>query len=284
MRSLSVLFLALFATTTPAQAVEFHNSLPAVARKPEIQRIRTEDGGLIENMRQDYLRKAKSGALDQPSAKKQRGEAKLVSLARDVNQMLRKQKDDRPILIILEGPDGAGKSSTMRRLKLAFEGAREVVETHFSRPPEDHEDVHWLKRFVEALPKKNTVGFWDRSYYGRGVYEPHYGMIDDKEVKESVREMRDFEGMIRDKVRVVKFYLDVPDEGLAKTIAKREVLSPEKLESSDYLSFRDRDAIRGRFEHVVAKTGREIEWHRIDMSERADGRADMLRVLKKELE
>jgi polyphosphate kinase 2 (PPK2 family) len=172
----------------------------------------------------------------------------------------------------------------MRRLKLAFEGAREIVETHFGRPPDDHEDIHWMKRFVDALPKKGTVAFWDRSYYGRAVYEPHYGMIDEKGTKESLREIRDFEGMLRDKVRVVKFYLDVPDEGLARTIAKREVLAPEKLETSDYESYRDRAAIRARFEHAVDKTDREIAWHRIDMSERGDGRAEMLRVLRRELE
>jgi polyphosphate kinase 2 (PPK2 family) len=204
-------------------------------------------------------------------------------MAGDINRMLRAQKDDRPILVILEGPDGAGKSSTTRRLKLAFEGAREIVETHFGRPPEDHEDIHWLKRFVDALPKKGTVAIWDRSYYGRTVYEPHYGMIDDKELKQSVREIRDFEGMIRDKVRVIKIYLDVPDKGLARTIAKREVLAPEKLEASDYASYRDRDPIRARFEHAVDKTDCEIAWHRIDMSDRGDGRAEMFRVLEHEL-
>jgi polyphosphate kinase 2 (PPK2 family) len=285
MRSLLVLFLAVFGSTT-AHAIEFHKALPAIARKPEIQRIRKEEaGGLIERFRQDYLRKARSGALDQPSDKKLRREDKLVKLALKVNKMLRDQKDDRPIVVLVDGPNGAGKSSTMRRFKVAFEGAREIVEHHIGRPPDDHEDIHWLKRFVDILPKKRQVAFLDRSQIGRAVWERLYKMIDKKEVKQTLRETNDFEGMLRDKVRIVKFYLDVPDEGLASNIAKREVLAPDKLEESDYTSFRDRDTIRAYYEHAVAKTGREVKWHRIDMSEgRYKGRADMLRILKKELE
>jgi len=277
--ALAVLLSALFAAG--AGAVEVHAKLPAFVKKAEIKQARDE-GGRIERVRQDYLRRAKAGKLDRPSAKKRKGEAGLAKLADEVDAMLAKSDDDRPILVLVDGPDGAGKSSTMTRLKRAF-ASRKVGEVHFGAPPKDAEQVHWVKRFIDALPQKGGVMLWDRSYIGRAVYDVHYGFSDKQLRKQTLREIRDLEGMLRDKVRIVKFYLDTPGKNLAKTIGKREVLAPEKLAESDYTSYRDRKAIKKLFLYAVRKTGREVPWHVIDMSDRTDGRGDMLRILKRAL-
>lgn len=275
------LCLALLAPTA-AQAVPIHATLPSYTAKADVKAARESDGR-IEKLRQKILKQAKTGELDQPSAKKQKLEAKLAGMAKEINQALKGSKDDRPILIIVEGPDGAGKSSTMARLTPAFAGIKQVDEMHFGAPPKDAEKIHWVKRFMDALPEKGGVKLWDRSYYGRAVYDRHYGFAGKSLTKETLREIRDFEGLLRDKVRVVKFYLDTPGENLAHTIAKREVTAPEKLTESDYSSYRDRKQIKALFNTAIEETGREIKWHVIDMKDRGAGRTEMLKILKQEL-
>jgi polyphosphate kinase 2 (PPK2 family) len=276
------LALAVLLFAPLAHAIKITTTLPPFTRKTEINKARSSDGR-IERIRQQYLRRAKAGELDQPSEKKLAEEKQLLDFAKQINAKLSAQKDDRPILVIVEGPDGAGKSSTMARLEPVFEGIKKVDELHFGAPPKDAEKVHWVKRFIESLPQKGGVMMWDRSYIGRAVYDVHYGFSDKALRKQTLREIRDLEGLLRDKVRIVKFYMDTPGENLARTIAKREVTAPEKLSDSDYLSYRDRKTIKKLFKTAIRETDREVKWHVIDMSDRFEGRMEMLKILKREL-
>jgi polyphosphate kinase 2 (PPK2 family) len=280
-----LLVLAVLACgASPAHArVSFHTELPAVALGKEARQARAVDGR-IEAYRQKYMKAARAGELDQPTPKKRAREQKLRGLAERVQQKLARSQDDRPILVIVEGPDGAGKSSTMERLRPLFEGARLINEEHWGAPPKDAEQIHWVKRFFDKLPAKRTVMMWDRSYYGRPVYDRHYGFADDASTKQTLEEIRNFEGLLKDKVRIVKFYLDTPGERLAETIGKREVLAPDKLGESDYTSYRDRKAIKRLYRSAIKETGEAVPWHVIDMSDgRFEGREQMLKILDQEL-
>lgn len=74
------------------------------------------------------------------------------------------------ILVILEGPDGAGKSGAIRRLRGVFSQLGAVREVHFGAPPAG-EKRRWLARYRDRLPRAGQVAIWDRSYYGRVVYD-----------------------------------------------------------------------------------------------------------------
>ena len=269
------------ARSAPAE-VKVHTELPKVATTGKAARARAKDPR-IEAFRQEYLKKARAGTLGRVSPEKQAFERRLAVIAARVSRALRASGDDRPILVILEGPDGVGKSSTIRRLERAFAGVREVVQTHFGAPPANAEEVHWTKRFFNALPRKGTVAFWDRSYYGRAVYDPYYGLADAKATQRTLEEIAHLEGLLADKVRVVKFYIGASGDRLAKTIAKREVTAPEKLTESDYTTFADRKVIRKYFRRAIEATGGAIPWHLVDMDDRGAGREKMLKVLEKEL-
>lgn len=207
----------------------------------------------------------------------------MLAQAGKLRASLRASKDDRPILVILEGADGAGKSSTIERLRHAFDGARELEVTHFGAPPADAEQVHWMKRFFDKLPHKGQVAVWDRSYYGRAVYDPYYGLADGKLTDATIDEINGFEQLLSGKVRVVKIYLDASGDRQAKTIGKREAIAPEKLAESDYVAFRDRKEIRGYFKDAIARTGKHVAWHKVDMDDRGDARLEIMKLLRREL-
>jgi AMP-polyphosphate phosphotransferase len=255
-------------------------ALPAPARTPTARAVRAKDPR-IDRYRRHYAREARRETAD-PGKKKRAREARLMRRAEKLSRALRASSDRRPVLIILEGPDGAGKSSTIRRVRVALEGAFEVREVHFGAPPAG-ERGSWLARYQRELPRAGEVAIWDRSYYGRTVYDPHYGMTDEKTTRRRYREINELESQLSRDYRVVKIFLDTRGKRLARTIGKREANAPEKLEDSDYASFRDRKQIRRRFLQAIEKTERAIPWRVVSMDDRNDGRREILDLLRSDL-
>jgi polyphosphate kinase 2 (PPK2 family) len=254
--------------------------LPAISTGAAAKKVRKSDKR-IERFRQHYLARARGGA-PAVSLKKQAREARFVRDARKVNKSIKSNPDKRPVLIILEGPDGAGKSGTIRRLQHVFEGVGTMRQVHFGAPPKN-EKGHWLTSYKKELPKKGEVMIWDRSYMGRVVYDPYYKMADKKLVKQRYGEIEKLEGELSSQVRIVKIYLDARGDRLAQTIGKREAQAPEKLAESDYRSFKDRKVIRQLFKSAIKNTGGKRPWHVVPMTDRAEGRDAMLKILSVEL-
>lgn len=75
------------------------------------------------------------------------------------------------MLIIVEGPDGAGKSTLIDKLLKSNPGS---LYRHFSNPKTDDEAFGYWKIYVNAIketdPTKVTI--FDRSWYSDRVYAP----------------------------------------------------------------------------------------------------------------
>ncbi len=276
-RALMTTLLVASGALTPAAAAPRRTALPAVARSPAAREVRRSDPR-IEQYRRKYLAR-RLGPL---SLRKLAEEIHFTRKARKLGARIAARSDRRPILVILEGPDGAGKSATIRRLRSVFGRAGKVREVHFGAPPAG-EKRPWLARYRDRLPAAGEIAIWDRSYYGRVVYDPYYRMVDESVVASRYGDIADLEAELAGSYRVVKIYLDARGERLAQTIGKREALAPEKLEESDYRTFRDRKLIRSLFEHAIAQTGGSIRWHVVPMDDRGEGRLEMLDVLRREL-
>lgn len=75
------------------------------------------------------------------------------------------------MIIIVEGPDGAGKSTLIDKLLKSYPGSS---YQHFSNPKTDEEAWNYWKVYAEAIeatdPTKVTI--FDRSWYSDVVYGP----------------------------------------------------------------------------------------------------------------
>lgn len=268
------------ARVRPEKAARTARALPPVARTPLARSVRRSDAR-IEKNRQKYLRRAARRG-DQPTAKKVAREARLSARAREVGARLRENPDHRPILVILEGPDGAGKSGTIRRLEEVFDGLGSIRTVHFGAPPAN-EGADWLAHYRKELPRPGEVVIFDRSYYGRVVYDPYFDIVGKKDVKARYDQIEALEKTLSKDVRIVKIYLDARGDRLAQTVGKREAIAPEKLADTDYSAFRDRKEIRGLFKRARNHTDGARPWHVVKMKDRAEGRAEILDILEKEL-
>lgn len=281
-----LLVLVAWAGHEPAladKAMQVHRNLPAVAKERRAAKAR-KASPQIEAERQKLLAKIDAGEGQAPSKRQQKLEAKAAKIARRINDKLSASDDQRPIVVLLEGPDGAGKSSTIRRLRAAFEGARPLDIVHFGAPGQEYAGYHWSKRFMDKLPANGSVAIWDRSYYGDAVYRPYDGSMDKAATKQRLAEIGAMEQFLSGGVRIIKVFLDASETRQAKTIAKREVLAPQKLSESDYLTFVDRAQIRGLFKAAVKATdGPAVPWTKVSMDDRAKARVQILKAIERAL-
>lgn len=75
------------------------------------------------------------------------------------------------MIIIVEGPDGAGKSTLIDKLMKSHPGSS---YKHFSNPKTDEEAYGYWKVYAQAIEETdpNKVTVFDRSWYSDVVYGP----------------------------------------------------------------------------------------------------------------
>lgn len=144
------------------------------------------------------------------------------------------------IVILFEGRDAAGKGGTIKRFMehLNPRGARVVA---LEKPTEVERGQWYFQRYVEHLPTKGEIVFFDRSWYNRAGVEKVMGFCTQREYLEFLRETPDFERMlVNSGVTLFKYWFSVSrDEQLRRFIARRDdplkqwKLSPVDIQSLD---------------------------------------------------
>ncbi|MEM9480180.1 MAG: polyphosphate kinase 2 [Verrucomicrobiota bacterium] len=147
-------------------------------------------------------------------------------------------QSDEKIVMIFEGRDAAGKGGTIKRFteNLNPRGARIVALAK----PSDRERGQWyFQRYVEQMPTKGEITFFDRSWYNRAGVEHVMDFCSPNEYLEFMRQAPEFERMlVRSGIRLVKFWFSVSREeqlrrflGRTHDPLKQWKLSPMDVES-----------------------------------------------------
>jgi polyphosphate:AMP phosphotransferase len=136
-------------------------------------------------------------------------------------------KKKRPLVIVFEGWDAAGKGGDIYRLV-------ENLNPRLYRvvpvgPPNDIEKAHhYLWRFCEAIPKAGHITIFDRSWYGRVLVERVEGLCSEEEWKRAYREINEFEELLTQAgVIVLKFWLQIDKDTQLNRFNSR-LFDPEK--------------------------------------------------------
>lgn len=127
------------------------------------------------------------------------------------------------VLMIFEGRDAAGKGGTIKRITehLNPRGARIVALDK----PSDIEKTQWyFQRYAKYLPSAGEMVFFDRSWYNRGGVEPVMGFCTEKEHKEFLDHVGEFERMlVNSGIIFFKFYFSVSKKEQAIRFKERKV-------------------------------------------------------------
>lgn len=142
------------------------------------------------------------------------------------------------IVLLFEGRDAAGKGGTIKRFTeyLNPRGARVVA---LAKPTENERGQWYFQRYVEQLPTKGEIVFFDRSWYNRAGVEHVMGFCNRNDYLEFMRQAPEFERMlVRSGIRLVKFWFSVSREEQLRRFMSRAhdplkqwKLSPMDVES-----------------------------------------------------
>jgi polyphosphate kinase len=142
------------------------------------------------------------------------------------------------IVLIFEGRDAAGKGGTIQRFteNLNPRGAKVVA---LAKPSDTERGQWYFQRYIDNLPTKGEIVFFDRSWYNRAGVEHVMGFCTPHEYLEFMRQTPEFERMlVRSGIRVYKFWFSVSREeqlrrflGRAQDPLKQWKLSPMDVES-----------------------------------------------------
>lgn len=176
---------------------------------------------------------------------------------------------DFPVIIVIGGVDGAGKSETVNTL-LSWLDARDV-ETHaFADPEERDRDRPRFWRYWNALPPKRKIGILFNSWYTDPAVDRVFKRIGPAKLDQELERIRDFEQMLaRDGVLILKFWLHISKDWQRRRLEKLEA-DPDtswRVTEYEWRFFKKYDEFRAVYEHTIRRTNTaEAPWHVVDGS------------------
>ena len=99
------------------------------------------------------------------------------------------------IVVVFAGRDAAGKGGTIKRF-MEHLNPRGATVVALPAPTEREIGQWYFQRYVQHLPTKGEIVFFDRSWYNRAVVEPVMGFCTPAETVRFLRDTVLFEDML----------------------------------------------------------------------------------------
>lgn len=193
----------------------------------------------------------------------------------------------RRTIIVLEGPEGAGKKAVLQCLAAALDPCHYNV--HCVTPDRrQSSEGHWLARFWNRLPATGCTAIFFHSWYRRVLEDHVMGLVSDKEWKRGFDEINEFESQQRDYgTSLIKLYFHATDKMLDERIGARaadpwrhHLLGPVELRTAD-----GREAYRRALAQLFKQTDtRWAPWTGIDANDEQASHIAALTVIADALE
>ncbi len=125
------------------------------------------------------------------------------------------------IAIVFEGRDAAGKGGTIKRFTehMNPRGARVVA---LDKPNKIEKGQWYFQRYIERLPTRGEIVFFDRSWYNRAGVEKVMGFCNKKQHRDFLRQAPEFERMLaEDGVLLFKLYFSVSRDEQTRRFQRR---------------------------------------------------------------
>lgn len=159
-----------------------------------------------------------SKALSQEDYKKQLKQYQLQLL--NMQLQLRERKNS--VILVMEGPDAAGKGGAIKRVVERLDPRLVRVYSIVKPTPEEYSH-HYMWRFWKKLPACGELSIFDRSWYGRVLVERVEGFCSDEDWKRAYREINEFERTLADAGTIlIKMFLQVTKDHQLERFKRRE--------------------------------------------------------------
>ena len=146
--------------------------------------------------------------------------------------------NNKRLLIIFEGMDTAGKSSSIKEFN-NYLNPREARSIALPKPNSKELGQWYFQRHLKQIPNAGEIVFFDRSWYNRAGIEKIFGFCTQEQHELFYKQVNSVEQMlVDDGVMLFKFYLNISFETQSKRLKDREEdpLKSWKLSDLDYKS------------------------------------------------
>ncbi len=188
----------------------------------------------------------------------------------------------RPVVIVFEGWDAAGKGGAIKRVTEKMD-PRGYVVYPISAPQGEDKTRHYLYRFWRRLPEKGQIAIFDRSWYGRVLVERVEGFCTEEAWKRAYKEINSFERQMRDFGAVVgKFWIHITREEQLRRFEERKQTGYKawKLTDEDWRNRGKWGAYEEAVNEMLLKTGtRTAPWTLVEGNDKHWARVKILSTL-----
>ncbi len=193
----------------------------------------------------------------------------------------------RPVVMVFEGWDAAGKGGTIRRIVEALD-PRDYIVYPIAAPNSEEKAHHYLYRFWQRLPLTGHFAIFDRSWYGRVLVERIEGFAKLDEWQRAYSEINDFErGLTEFGTILLKFWLQISaEEQLRRFEARAAVLYKQwKLTDEDWRNREKWQAYHDAVNEMLLKTSPpDALWTVVPAEDKNFGRVYTLQTIVDRLE
>ncbi len=161
-----------------------------------------------------------------------------------------------PVILLIGGVDGAGKSETVNLLNSWMDPRH--IETHGLEPATDEErERPHMYRWWRQLPPKGKIGMFNGSWYSFPILQRVYGKIKDAQLDQSIGRIQRFERMLLDEgALVLKFWMHLSKDVQKKRLKKleKDPLTRWRVTEQDWEHFEMYDKFRKICEQTLQAT------------------------------
>jgi len=161
-----------------------------------------------------------------------------------------------PVILLVNGVDGAGKGETVNLLNEWLD-PRHVRSHAFDRPSEEEAARPPMWRFWQALPAKGKIGVLFGSWYTDPINDKVAGRTGGASLTASIDRIRRFEKLLDDDgVQLVKLWFHLSKKGMKTRLSELEAdkLTRWRVTRQDWANVEKYDAFAKVSERVLRET------------------------------
>ncbi len=247
--------------------------------------MKEEDIEYLQSINDKRVQEIAKKELDKQEKKREKKVYKL-ELKKAQIELLKLQdwvyENNKRVMIIFEGRDGAGKGSTIKRF-IEHLNPRKFRIVALSKPTKEEMGQFYFQKYFKHLPNEGEIVFFDRSWYNRAIVEPVFGFCNKEQYNEFMRLVPQVEdALIRDGIILIKFWLDITKETQKKRFEERRdnPLKYWKLSPIDLKAQELWDDITKYQEKMFKKTSTEVSpWVIVDSNNQKSARLQSIKYV-----
>jgi AMP-polyphosphate phosphotransferase len=193
----------------------------------------------------------------------------------------------RPVVLVFEGWDAAGKGGAIKRLTEKLDPRGYVVHA-IAAPAGEDKARHYLYRFWRRLPPSGNMAIFDRSWYGRVLVERIEGFARPDEWQRAFVEINEFERQLVEFGTIVcKFWMHIgPDEQLRRFEERQTVAHKAwKLTDEDWRNREKWPLYEQAADEMLLRTSTPAApWTIVEAEDKRFARIKVLRTVVRRLE